>query len=303
MKEKHVYIVAGPTAVGKTRFAIELAQHLQTEIISADSRQFYKEMKIGTAVPSSSELTAVSHHFIQHLSIHDTYNVYKYESDVLVKLEELFEKNDSVVVVGGSGLYLNALAYGIDELPDPSDETRAFLYEIQEKDGIEGLRILLKKFDPEFYDEVDLQNPNRIKRALEVCLTTGKKFSEQRLGQKKQRSFQIHWIGLEQDRDILYQRINLRVDLMIKEGLLEEVKKLEHLQHLNALNTVGYREFYEWLKGEQTYEWAVEKVKTNSRRYAKRQMTWFRKNGDIQWLNVDDLGEKKRFFENVNKVR
>lgn len=303
MNEKHVYIVAGPTAVGKTRFAIELAQLLQTEIISADSRQFYKEMKIGTAVPSSSELNAVPHHFIQHLSIHETYNVYKYEFDVLAKLELLFANYNSVVVVGGSGLYLNALAYGIDELPDPSEETRSFLTKIQEKDGIEGLRTLLKKYDPVFYMDVDLQNPNRIKRALEVCLTTGKKYSELRLGQKKQRPFQIHWIGLEQDRNQLYQRINLRVDLMIKDGLLEEVKQLEHLQHLNALNTVGYREFFEWMKGEQTYEWAVEKVKTNSRRYAKRQMTWFRKNKDILWLQVDDLSEKKKLFDKIKDLK
>lgn len=299
---KQLIIVAGPTAVGKTRFAIELAQLFYTEIISADSRQFYKEMCIGTAVPSSEELVAVPHHFIQNISITEPYNVHKYEMEALSKINELFEKHDILIAVGGSGLYLNALAYGIDELPDPSEETRKFLEEVHQNDGVEGLRMLLQKYDPEFYGQVDLQNPSRIKRALEVCLTTGDKYSKLRIGTKKKRDFEIKWIGLKQDRPKLYDRINRRVDLMITEGLLEEVKQLYPSKELNALNTVGYREFFQWLDGEQTYEWAVEKVKTNSRRYAKRQMTWFTKNEDIEWLEMDDLAAKDKLFTHLKNT-
>lgn len=286
--KKTLYIVAGPTAVGKTSYAIQLAQQLNTEILSADSRQFYKQMKIGTAVPSSEELAAVPHHFIQHLEIDEDYNVHKYEKDALRKMEQLFKKYDQLVMVGGSGLYLNAVAYGIDDLPDPSVETRAFLEKLQKEEGLNGLQNLLKEKDPDFYEMVDIQNPNRLKRALEVCITTGIPYSMQRKGQVKSRDFEIKWIGLKQDRDKLNDKINRRVDLMIEEGLIDEVKSLYHLKHLNALNTVGYREFFKYLDGEETCEWAVEKVKTNSRRYAKRQMTWFRKNQDIFWMDVDE---------------
>ncbi len=284
---KTVYFVVGPTAVGKTSYAINLAQKLNTEIISADSRQFYQEMNIGTAVPSFEELAAVPHHFIQHISIKDDYNVHRFEQEALSKINELFVQKDHVVVVGGSGLYLNALAYGIDQLPDPSPETRKYLEELQGKEGLLGLRNLLRQLDPVFFELVDQQNPSRIKRALEVCLATGKPYSKQRIGKKKERSFTMKWIGLSQDREKLYQRINKRVDMMIEAGLLEEVKSLFEYRHLNALNTVGYREFFQWINGEQTYEWAVEKVKTNSRRYAKRQMTWFSKNQDIEWIDID----------------
>ncbi|NPD45658.1 MULTISPECIES: tRNA (adenosine(37)-N6)-dimethylallyltransferase MiaA [unclassified Lentimicrobium] len=300
--QKQLLIIAGPTAVGKTRFAIELAQLFSTEIISADSRQFYKEMCIGTAVPSSEELAGAPHHFIQNISIAEPYNVHKYEMEALTKIHKLFEKQDVLIAVGGSGLYLNALAYGIDELPDPSEETRTYLEEVFQNDGVEGLRMLLRKYDPEFYKQVDLQNPNRIKRALEVCLTTGDKYSKLRLGTKKKRGFDIKWIGLKQDRAKLYDRINLRVDLMITEGLLEEVKQLYPRKDLNALNTVGYREFFKWLDGEETYEWAVDKVKTNSRRYAKRQMTWFTKNEDIEWLDMDDLAAKEKLFTHLKNT-
>jgi tRNA dimethylallyltransferase len=294
-RTKTLYIVAGPTAVGKTRFAIELAQLLNTEILSADSRQFYKEMRIGTAVPSSEELADVPHHFIQHLSIHHDYNVHRYEKDAMDKMNQLFEKFDDLVLVGGSGLYLNAVAYGIDDLPDPSAETRAFLEEVQQKKGLDGLRKLLQEKDPDFYKLVDLHNPNRIKRALEVCITTGKPYSSLRVGQAKERDFKIKWIGLLQEREQLYEKINRRVDLMIEEGLIDEVKSLFELKHLNALNTVGYREFFQYMSGEESYEWAVEKVKTNSRRYAKRQMTWFRKNKEIYWLDVEDTEEINSF--------
>ena len=282
---KTVYMVIGPTAVGKTAYAIDLAKKMDAEIISADSRQFYKEMNIGTAVPSVEELASVQHHFIQHISIHDDYNVHRFEMDALNKIEELLLQKNEVVVVGGSGLYLNALAYGIDILPDPSAETRKYLEELYLSEGLMGLRSLLRKLDPVFFGQVDQQNPNRIKRALEVCLTTAKPYSEQRLGEKKQRPFKIEWVGLRQPREILYQRINQRVDVMLQAGLIDEVKALYPFRHLNALNTVGYREFFQWIDGKQSFDWAVEKVKTNSRRYAKRQMTWFSKNPDINWID------------------
>ena len=288
MIKKTVYMVVGPTAIGKTHYAIQLAKDLNTEIISADSRQFYKEMKIGTAVPTKQELAEVKHHFIQHLSIHDNYNVSEFEHDALDKIQELFKIKDMVVVVGGSGLYLNALAYGIDDLPDPSVETRDTLDELFETQGLEGLQKQLKKLDPKFYQQIDIYNPKRLKRALEVCITTGKTYSELRLGKIKTRPFEIKWIGLKQKREILYAKINKRVDVMLEQGLLEEVKALFPLRELNALNTVGYKEFFMWLDGEESYEWAIEKVKTNTRRFAKRQMTWFNKNTDIEWVEMDD---------------
>jgi len=298
---KKLYFVIGPTAVGKTRFAIQLAQALNTEIISADSRQFYQEMTIGTAVPSNEELSAAPHHFIQHISIHENYNVYKFEHDALALIDELFKKHDELVIVGGSGLYLNALAYGIDDLPDPSEATRQKLDNLYQDKGIDGLQELLKELDPQFFTEVDIQNPKRLKRALEVCLTTGKPYSEQRLGIKKKRDFEIQWLGLKQERDKLYQRINRRVDIMIENGLIEEVKKLYPLKHLNALNTVGYKEFFLWLDEEESYDWALEKVKTNSRRFAKRQMTWFNKNEDIFWLDADDTHAIDHFLMNIKQ--
>ena len=299
---KRVFIVAGPTAVGKTAFAIKLALYLNTEIISADSRQFFREMSIGTAVPNTEELNLVPHHFIQHLSIHEDYNVHKFETDALTKIEELFVKYDDVVVVGGSGLYLNALAFGIDELPDPSEETRAYLNNIYQTEGLEGLGKMLKQLDPDFYNSVDLQNPNRVKRALEVCITPGIPYSKLRLGVKKEREFSIKWVGLTQSRKTLYDKINIRVDKMLSGGLLDEVKSLVPFQQLNALNTVGYREFFLWLNGLETYEWAVEKVKTNSRRYAKRQMTWFSKNADIQWIDIDKTPIDDNFFKELTKL-
>jgi len=291
-------MVVGPTAVGKTRFAIQLAQYLQSEIISADSRQFFKEMTIGTAVPSKEELEAAPHHFIQQLSIQENYNVYKFEQDALAKIKELFQVNDTVIVVGGSGLYLNALAYGIDELPDPSPETRKKLDEIFINQGTEGLLTLLEKLDPHFLNQVDKNNPKRLKRALEVCLTTGKPYSKLRLGMRKERDFKIIWIGLQQERSKLYERINKRVDLMIQTGLLDEIKVLYPMKHLNALNTVGYKEFFLWVDGQKSYDWAVEKMKTNTRRFAKRQLTWFNKNKDIEWLDIDEQDFTKNWIHN-----
>lgn len=289
--QKTLYFVVGPTAVGKTAFAIRLAQYLNTEIISVDSRQFFKEMNIGTARPSAEELALVKHHFIGNLSIHKNYNVSDFEQDALALLEQLFKTKDSVVVVGGSGLYLDALAYGIDDLPDASEKVRKELQVLYEEKGILALQEQLQALDPVFYEQVDEQNPKRLLRALEVCLSTGKPYSELRKGQKKARDFEIKWIGLEQEREVLNARINMRVDMMLEAGLLEEVKALYPFKALNALNTVGYKEFFAWMDGEESFDWALAKVKTNSRRYAKRQMTWFRKNADIHWFNVNDIPE------------
>lgn len=299
--QKTLYFVVGPTAVGKTSFAIELAKHLNTEVISADSRQFFREMNVGTAAPSEEELGQVKHHFIANLSIHETYNVSSFEQDALSLCDKLFLSKDSVVVVGGSGMYLDALAYGIDDLPDASLELRMDLKRLYDNEGIEALQEKLEKLDPVFYAEIDKQNPKRLLRALEVCLTSGKTYSELRLGQKKKRDFAIRWIGLEQNRAKLNEHINLRVDKMLEKGLIDEVKQLYPFKSLNALNTVGYKEFFAWLDGEESFEWAVEKVKTNSRRYAKRQMTWFRKNEDIHWFNVDNLPELAELLTQLEK--
>jgi len=301
MKQKTLYFVVGPTAVGKTTFAIQLAQYLETEIISADSRQFFREMNIGTATPSLEELAQVKHHFIGNLSIHQNYNVSSFEQDAIKLIYQLFEERDAVVVVGGSGLYLDALAYGIDDLPDASEELRLDLKRLYDNEGIEALQVKLEALDPVFYLQIDKQNPKRLLRALEVCISTGKPYSEMRLGQKKDRDFKICWIGLEQERIVLNERINLRVDLMLENGLLDEVKQLYPYKDLNSLNTVGYKEFFTWLDGKETFDWAVEKVKTNSRRYAKRQMTWFRKNEDILWFRVDKLPEFQVLLRQVER--
>ncbi|MCD6090110.1 MAG: tRNA (adenosine(37)-N6)-dimethylallyltransferase MiaA [Bacteroidales bacterium] len=301
MKQKTLYFVVGPTAVGKTTFAIQLAQYLETEIISADSRQFFREMNIGTATPSLEELAQVKHHFIGNLSIHQNYNVSSFEQDAIKLIYQLFEERDAVVVVGGSGLYLDALAYGIDDLPDASEELRLDLKRLYDNEGIEALQVKLEALDPVFYLQIDKQNPKRLLRALEVCISTGKPYSEMRLGQKKDRDFKICWIGLEQERIVLNERINLRVDLMLENGLLDEVKQLYPYKDLNSLNTVGYKEFFTWLDGKETFDWAVEKVKTNSRRYAKRQMTWFRKNEDIHWFRVDKLPEFQVLLRQVER--
>jgi len=299
--QKTVYFVVGPTAVGKTNFAICLAQYLGTEIVSADSRQFFREMNIGTACPSSEELKLVKHHLIGNLSIHDSYNVSAYESDALGLTDKILTDFGSAVVVGGSGLYLDALAYGIDDLPDASSDLRMELASLFDKEGITALQKRLELLDPVFYAQIDKQNPKRLLRALEVCMSTGKPYSEFRMGQKKTRPFTIRWIGLEQERSLLNERINLRVDKMLEAGLLNEVEQLYPYKDLNALNTVGYKEFFTWMDGKESLEWAIEKVKTNSRRYAKRQMTWFRKNNDIVWYNVLRLPDMERIIKNTQE--
>jgi tRNA dimethylallyltransferase len=288
-------VVTGPTAVGKTSLTLNLAQFLKTEIISADSRQFYREMRIGTARPGEDELHLVHHHFVGHISIHDRYNVSRFESDAMNLLGKLFRDHQIVIMTGGSGLYINAICYGIDDLPDPDDTLRDELKTKYAQEGIESLRTKLRLLDPVYYGEVDIANPKRLLRALEVCISTGRPFSELRKNEHKPRDFDIIRIGLTRDKEELYRRINDRVGRMMEEGLLEEVGKLLPFQHLNALNTVGYKELFPYFDGLISLESAIENIKIHSRRYAKRQMTWFRKDKSIRWFHPDQVAEILNF--------
>lgn len=283
--EKKLIVIAGPTAVGKTTYAIQLANELKTEIISFDSRQFYKEMCIGVAVPSIKELAAAKHHFIQHLSIQDNYNAGKFERDALSKLEDLFLLHDTVIAVGGSGMYLNALLYGFDPLPS-SAEVREVLQKIFQKEGLEPLLQELKMLDPDYYNIVDHKNPHRLMRALEVCRITKKTYSSQRNNVPKIRSFITEIRVLNSEREQLYQRINHRVEKMMEMGLLQEVQSLLAFKHLNALQTVGYKELFDYLEERVSLDKAVELIQQNTRRYAKRQITWFKQYESAIWVNV-----------------
>lgn len=298
---KTLIVVIGPTAVGKTAMAIEIAKHFKTEIISADSRQFYKELKIGVASPSEEELKSAKHHFIGNLSINDSYNVSKFETEALICIENIFVNNNHAVLVGGSGLYIDAVCKGIDDLPDPEENLREEIKENFKNQGIEYLRNQLKILDYEYYNQVDLANPKRLMRAIEVCLTTGKTFTSLRINQQKPRDFNIIKIGLELPRDVLYERINKRVDLMIEEGLEKEVKSLLSQKNLNALNTVGYKEIFDYLEGKTSFEFAIEKIKINSRRYAKRQLTWFKRDKEIKWFNPIETDKIINFIKSNNK--
>ena len=285
-ENKKLIVVLGPTAIGKTALAIEIAKYYNTEIVSSDSRQFYKELNIGVARPSEEELNTVPHHLIANLSVKEYYNVSMYEQDALNCLDLLFKNKDVAVCVGGSGLYIDALCMGIADLPDPTPELRERLREDYEKGGLEELRFQLKFLDPDYYNEVDLANPIRLLRALEVCYTAGKPFSEIRRQGIKKRPFEIIKIGMMMERNRLNDRINKRVDLMMDMGLLEEVKNVCHYRQYTALNTVGYKEIFDFIDGNISLEQAVENIKTNTRRYAKRQMTWFRRYDDINWINL-----------------
>lgn len=281
-------VIAGPTAVGKTAVSIEVAEYFGCSIISADSRQFYRDLKIGTAAPDALQLSRVKHHFVGQLSLDERYDVSKYETEVLALLSDLFSVNPVVVLTGGSGLYIQAVCEGLDNLPDSDPEIRAELRLKYEEEGIAVLRSMLQKLDPEYYAKVDLANPNRLLRALEVCLSTGKTFSSFRTDQKTERPFNILKIGLDLPRNELHQRINARVEQMMADGLETEARNYYSFRDLNALNTVGYKELFEYFDGNCTLSEAVEKIKTNTRRYARRQLTWFRRDKAMLWCRPDE---------------
>ncbi len=281
----YLITVVGATAIGKTALSIQLAQHFNTEIISSDSRQFYKEMNIGTAVPTEDELNAATHHFIQNRSIFDMYSVGQFEKDALKKLDTLFLKNNIVIMVGGSGLYTNAVLNGLDYFPEVAPEIRTNLNLELENNGILSLQNQLKELDPESYASIEIENPHRLIRALEICIGTGKTYAEFKNKPKATRNFTPIKIGLFADRTLMYNRINQRVDIMIQQGLLDEAKKLHPYKNLNALQTVGYKELFDYLDGKYTLEFAIEEIKKNTRRFAKRQVTWNKKDPSINWFD------------------
>ncbi|MDF0705967.1 tRNA (adenosine(37)-N6)-dimethylallyltransferase MiaA [Flagellimonas okinawensis] len=284
MSTKVLLAVVGPTAIGKTSLGIQLAKHFDTEIISADSRQFFKEMEIGTAVPSEEELQQATHHFIQHKSINDRYSVGDFEKDAISLLSELFQNKDIVVMVGGSGLYVDAVISGLDEFPEVNPKIREELNNQLDREGIKNLQDELMLLDPEYYNTVDLENPHRLIRALEVCRTSGKPYTSFLNQPKPKRPFKSLYIGIDAPREVIYDRINARVDLMMETGLLEEAEQLYAYRHLNALQTVGYKELFEYIGGHCSLDFAVSEIKKNTRRFAKRQLTWLRKNNDILWV-------------------
>ncbi len=290
-------VIAGPTGIGKTALAIDVAKHFNTEIVSADSRQFYKELKIGAAFPNHKELSVVKHHFIGNLSITDEYNVSKYEQDALQTLETIFTTHNTAVLVGGSGLYLDAVCKGIDELPDPDPELRESIKTLFNENGITALQSKLKLLDPEYYNQVDRDNPKRLMRAIEVCITTGKTYTSLRLSNPKPRNFNIVKIGLFTDREVMYWRINQRTDKMIKDGLIEEAFSLLPFRNYNALNTVGYKELFNYFDKTITLEEAIDKIKIHTRRYAKRQLTWFNKDDKIIWIDINNI---KNIYDVLN---
>lgn len=295
--KKTLIVITGPTGIGKTDLSIELAQMLDTVIISSDSRQIYKELKIGVARPSEEDLAKVKHYMIANKSVYEYYSAGKFELEVLDILENVFKKKNTVLLVGGSGMYIDAVCKGIDNLPDADPEIRKRLTEKYEKEGIESLRFDLRRLDPEHYKIIDLNNPKRLLRTVEVCIQTGKTYTSFLSNSDKKRDFNILKIGLERDRKELYERINKRVDLMIEEGLLEEAKSFLKDKNLNSLNTVGYKELFPYFEGKYDLEEAVRLIKRNSRRYAKRQITWFKRDKDYNWFHPDD---KQKIFKYIS---
>lgn len=285
MSKKYLITIVGPTAIGKTAVSIPIAQQFNTEIISGDSRQFYKEMNIGTAVPSDAELSTVKHHFIQSISIHNDYSVGHFEMDAINFLDQLFQHHDVAVLVGGSGLYVDAVLKGLDDFPKVNPQIRKQLKADLEHCGIIYLQEKLKELDLETYQKIELQNTHRVIRALEICLGTEKPYSYYIKNAVKKRNFIPIKIGLVADRKTIYDRINQRVDLMIQNGLIDEVRQLKDFKHLNSLLTVGYRELFQYFNEEITLDFAIEEIKKNTRRFAKRQLTWFRKDPEITWFD------------------
>ncbi|MFO7842439.1 MAG: tRNA (adenosine(37)-N6)-dimethylallyltransferase MiaA [Bacteroidales bacterium] len=297
MVQQTLIVILGPTGIGKTDLSIDIARELGTEIISSDSRQIYKELKLGTAVPSDDQLQKVKHHFIGHKSIYDYYNASMFEFEVLDLLDELYKKYNQVIMTGGSGMYIHAVCDGIDELPTIDNQLRDDLIQKYNKEGIESLRIQLKMLDPESYQNIDLKNPKRILKALEVTIQTGKPYSSFLTRPKKERPFHILKIGLQRERDELYHRINVRVDQMVQDGLVEEAQYFFKDRHLNSLNTVGYKELFEHFEGKISLTKAIELIKRNSRHYAKRQMSWFNRDQEIHWFHPEKKMDMMDFIK------
>ncbi len=297
MTSKKLIYIAGPTGVGKTELSIAIAKKLNTEIISCDSRQFFKELKIGTSPPSKKQLKEVNHHFIHNKSIHDDYNVGKFEKDAINLINSLFLNYDNLILVGGSGLYADSILYGIDKFPSIPIDIKKMINKKYIENGIEYLQEKLKKLDPEYYDKVDKNNSRRLIRALEVIETSGKSFTSFRKADNKERTFSKEVIILNCERQILYSKIDKRVDIMIKNGLENEVYLLKEFKNLNTLNTVGYKEFINYFENKISYEDAIEKIKQNTRNYAKRQITWNKKYSDAKKIDMS-----KNITDNINKI-
>ena len=299
INKKYLIVLVGPTASGKTKLSLDIANFYNSEIISADSRQFYKELEIGTAKPSNLELTTVKHHFINNLSIHDDYSVGRYNVEVNSILNNYYKKNDIALLVGGSGLFIDVICNGIDEIPKVSVKCRNEVIQYYKSNGILCLRKLLKKYDIKHYQTIDLNNPQRLMRALEVCIYTKKPFSSFLKKNKKKNIFNIIKIGLSISKDLLYNNINLRVDKMIEDGLIEEAFKLYSFRDLNSLQTVGYKELFQFFDSKISKDEAIELIKRNTRRYAKRQMTWFKRDSEIKWFDKKD-DSIFQFLKNIN---
>ena len=292
-------VLIGPTGVGKTELSLSIAEHFNTCIVSSDSRQLYADLKIGTAAPTPEQLARVKHHFVGTLQLTDYYSAAQYEAEVMSKLEELFQKNNVVVLTGGSMMYVDAICKGIDDIPTVDKDTRELMMQKYEMEGLEKLCAELKLLDPEYYQIVDLKNPKRVIHALEICYMTGKTYTSFRTQSTKKRPFRIIKIGLTREREELYDRINRRVDEMMKDGLLEEARSVYAYKHLNSLNTVGYKEMFQYMDGEWTLDFAIEKIKQNSRIYSRKQMTWFKRDKDITWFHPDQQTEIMNHINNL----
>lgn len=298
---KKLISIVGTTGIGKTKLAIELAKYFDTEIVSCDSRQFFREMKIGTAMPSDEELAQAPHHFIGNLSVEDYYSIGQFEREVIEKIEKLFTKNDVVIMVGGSMMYEKAVIQGLNDLPEADEINQRKLEKIFNEEGIESVQKILEKLDPEYFNIVDKDNPRRLFRAIDVIWQTGKTYTENISVQLKQRDFEVIRIGISAPREIIYERINRRVDVMLENGLIDEARSLIDFRKLIALQTVGYSELFRYFDGEWSLDFAVEEIKKNSRRFAKRQLTWYRKETNIHWVNFENsVQESLSLLSNLN---
>ena len=295
--DKTLIVITGPTAVGKTRLCIDIARHFGTSVINADSRQIYRDLRIGTARPTEEELAAARHYFVGTLALGDYYSASMYEQQVISLLDTLFINNDYALMAGGSMMYIDAVCNGIDDIPTVDEETRSTLKRRLEEEGLEALVEELRRLDPEHYETVDRQNPRRVVHALEICHIAGRTYTSFRKAERKQRPFQTVKIGLNRQREELYERINSRVDQMMDEGLLEEAQALYPQRHLNALNTVGYKELFDYIDGRWTLQEAVERIKGNTRRYARKQLTWLKRDQQIRWFHPDETAGIIEYIE------